>query len=212
MDIVTFKRNKEQHKLHLERIRNIQSVVNTSKPESLGLKHLAHRPKKQQLIDDQRQVVAKENAKMMEMMTKRMAEVRPQPKYVKPASLNEVERKMEVDRLNFENSLLLHRIKTVPPVISVSNFEKDFEKHLHAESVLRKKMPKPYGLPKDFMSKDRVDDKESLFDSTTYSSQHQGYSSPDGDSASYEDSISDSPIKSMSDFRKHVISSKRTGH
>jgi hypothetical protein len=139
-----------------------------------------------------------------------MAEVRPQPIYARPVSLNEVERKMEVDRLNFENSLLLHRIKTVPPVISVASFEKDFEKHLHAESVLRKKMPKPYGLPKDFMHQNRVDDKESLFDSSTYSSQGQGYSSP-GVNA-YEDSISDAPIKSMSDFRKHVISSKRTGH
>ena len=114
---------------------------------------------------------------------------------------------MEVDRLNFENSLLLHRIKTVPPVISVKTFEKDFERHLHAESVLRKKMPKPYGLPKDFMDKSKVDDKESLFDASTYSSQQGGFSSPD--EKSYEDSISDSPIKSMTDFRKHVISSKR---
>jgi hypothetical protein len=77
-----------------------------------------------------------------------MSEKREQPKYVRGASLNEVERKMEVDRLNFENALLMHRIKTVPPVISVASFEKDFARHLHAESVLRRKMPKPNALPK----------------------------------------------------------------
>ena len=44
----------------------------SSTPESLGLKHLAVRPKKQQLIEDQRQKVAKENAKLMSGMTKVM--------------------------------------------------------------------------------------------------------------------------------------------
>jgi len=36
----------------------------------LGLKHLAFRPKKQQLIDDNRHRIAKENANMMETMAK----------------------------------------------------------------------------------------------------------------------------------------------
>jgi hypothetical protein len=46
-------------------------------PESLGLKHLAFRPKKQQLIEDQRQQVAKENAKLMSGMTKVCSVVQP---------------------------------------------------------------------------------------------------------------------------------------
>lgn len=45
-------------------------IISSSTPESLGLKHLAIRPKKQQLIEDQRQKVAKENAKLMSGMTK----------------------------------------------------------------------------------------------------------------------------------------------
>ena len=45
-------------------------VLSTSTPSSLGLKHLATRPKKQQLIDDRHQQVAKENRKLMEKMTK----------------------------------------------------------------------------------------------------------------------------------------------
>lgn len=45
-------------------------LSSSSTPESLGLKHLAVRPKKQQLIEDQRQKIAKENAKLMNGMTK----------------------------------------------------------------------------------------------------------------------------------------------
>lgn len=204
MDIISFKRNQEQHRLHLARIKKVTSVVDTKKPESLGLKHLAYRPKKQQLIDDQKRVISMENAKMMEMMTTRMAENRPQAKYVKPASLNDVERKMEVDRLNFENGLLLNRIKTVPPVISLEQMDKDFKRHLHAESVLRRKMPTPNALPKGWTHK-VGNENEQMFDKGTYTDQKGGYGSND----KYEDSISSSPIKSMTDFRKHVISSKK---
>ena len=63
-------RNMEQHKLHVMRIRNMQPTTDTSTPKSLGLKHLATRPKKQQLIDDRQEDIAKENKKLMERMTK----------------------------------------------------------------------------------------------------------------------------------------------
>jgi hypothetical protein len=39
-------------------------------PTSLGLKHLIVRAKKQQLVDDRRQEIAKENRKLMENMAK----------------------------------------------------------------------------------------------------------------------------------------------
>lgn len=51
-------------------IKLLPLLNSSSTPESLGLKHLAVRPKKQQLIEDQRQKVAKENAKLMSGMTK----------------------------------------------------------------------------------------------------------------------------------------------
>jgi len=69
MEIVKFKREQEQHQAHIRRIRTMQPTLNTSPPESLGLKHLALRPKKMQLVEDRRQVVAKENAKLMGLMT-----------------------------------------------------------------------------------------------------------------------------------------------
>lgn len=69
MDIVQFKREQEYHKQHVERVRSVKHVINTSTPSSLGLKHLETRPKKQQLIDDRQQAIAKENRKLMERMT-----------------------------------------------------------------------------------------------------------------------------------------------
>lgn len=201
MDIVTFKRNQEQHKLHIERIRKITPVIDTSTPESLGLKHLAFRPKKMQLINDQKQRIAKDNAIMMELMTKRMTEKREQPKYIKLQSLNEVERKIQVERLNSENALMMQRLKTTPSVINVAQLEKDFQKHLHAESVLRRRQMKPLAMPKLH----KVHDKTNTFDAASYMSQFDANTI-----ATNEESINNNnSIKSMADFRKHVITTKK---
>jgi hypothetical protein len=193
-------------------------IRSSSTPESLGLQHLAIRPKKQQLIEDRRQTVAKENAKLMGLMTKVfssyhvkkyngslfitqiMNDKRPQPNYVRPNSLNELERKRNVDKLNFENKMMSDRLRKVPPVISKSSLEEDFEKHLKAEANLRRRQMKPMGLPKDLHHASSV-----LFDATTYSAQQMNYS-PENEYGS------NSPIKSMTEFRKHVISSKKSTH
>ena len=129
---------------------------------------------------------------------------RPQPKYIRLQSLNEVERKLNVDKLNFENSLMLNRLKHVPSVINVASLEEDFQRHLAAESHLRKRQMKPMAVPKDLH---KVNDKSSLFDSSTYSAQHQNYSQMSSDNCSSLGGSS--PIKSMSDFRKHVIGTKK---
>lgn len=69
MEIVKFKREQEKHLSHINRIRNMTPMLDCTKPESLGLKHLATRPKKMQLMEDRRQHVAKDNAKLMSLMT-----------------------------------------------------------------------------------------------------------------------------------------------
>ena len=70
MDIVNYMREQEEFQRHIQRVQNIQPCTDTTTPKSLGLKHLSYRPKKQQLIDDRNQVIAMENKKMMERMTK----------------------------------------------------------------------------------------------------------------------------------------------
>ncbi len=131
-----------------------------------------------------------------------MSDKRPQPHYVRPSSLNEVERKRNVDRLNFENQLMANRLKKVPPVISKDALEEDFERHLKAEANLRRRQMKPMGLPRDM---NRVENSSSLFDSSTYAAQQSNYSLG-------QDMSSSSPIRSMTDFRKHVISTKKSGN
>ena len=81
MEIVKHKRDIKTYQEHRERLDNILACTDTSTPSSLGMKHLATRPKKQQPIEDRHQMVAKENKQLMERMTKLMVSKRAQPKY-----------------------------------------------------------------------------------------------------------------------------------
>jgi hypothetical protein len=165
-----------------------------------------------QLVEDRRQTVAKENAKLMSLMNNIMNEKRSQPNYVKPSSLNENERKREVDRLNFENNLMVERLSKVHPVINKKALDESFEKHLKAESNLRRRQMKPLALPKDLHPnsplRGRLDGNSSLsaglFDSSLYTTQRTQHLSNTNLS-----SLEGAAIKSVSDFRKQVIANKK---
>jgi len=198
MEIVKHKREMEHFQQHLQRIRNVKHCTDTSTPHSLGLKHLATRPKKQQLIEDRHQEVAKENKGLMERMTKIMASHRPQPKHERIPSVNETGRKIETDRVNFENNLLLNRLKTVAPVLNRTKMEKDWQRHLHiAANMRRKQMP----------TFDTISDAKSKTVGTTFDG--EGYIAQSTYGLPSEDGTGGSPIKTMAEFRKHVISSKK---
>lgn len=198
MEIVKHKREMEHFQQHLERIRNVTHCTDTSTPHSLGLKHLATRPKKQQLIEDRHQEVAKENKKLMERMTKIMASHRSQPKHERIPSVNETGRKIETDRVNFENNLLLNRLKTVAPVLNRAKMEKDYSRHLHiAANMRRKQMPTFDTLSNSHEVKSKT--VGSTFDGGSYIAQSS--------LGMNEDTAS--PIKTMAEFRKHVISTKK---
>lgn len=200
MELVKHKREMEHFQQHLERVRTITHCTDTSTPHSLGLKHLATRPKKQQLIEDRHQEVAKENKKLMERMTKIMASQRPQPKHERLPSVNETGRKLETERVNFENSLLLSRLKTVAPVLNRQKMEKDYARHLHiAANMRRKQLP---AFAKD-ESAERSKTVGRTFDGQSYIAQSSfGVNEGNGGAGS-------SPIQSMAEFRKHVISTKK---
>ncbi len=144
-----------------------------------------------------------------------MNDKRPQGNYIRPSSLNEVERKRNVDKLNFENKLMSERLRRVPPVISTKSLEEDFERHLKAEANLRRRQMKPMGLPRDLMgvSHRTAGADHSLFDSSTYSAQQMNYpvhleqhSVPHGMNPEGDSGVA---IRSMTDFRRHVISVKK---
>lgn len=204
---VKHKREMLNFQEHLERVRNIVHCTDTSTPHSLGLKHLATRPKKQQLIEDRHQEIAKENKKLMERMTKIMASHRPQQKHERLPSVNETGRKLETERVNFENNLLLTRLKTVAPVLNRQKMEKDYARHLHIAANMRRKQLPSFPVGGDHGGKERGKEASktagSTFDGGSYIAQ-SSYGMEDEDGAG-----GGSPIKTMAEFRKHVISTKK---
>ena len=130
-----------------------------------------------------------------------------------------------MDKLNFENSLFVDRLKSVPAVLDVEKLENDFQRHLKIGSQLRRRQMKPMSLtPSSPTTKTRKSD-GSTFDAALYISQHTGVNAltqasqsnqsilgNSGENVllgSYHDStISDAPITSMQDFRRQVISKK----
>ena len=204
MEIVKHKREMEHFQQHLERIRSVKHCTDTSTPHSLGLKHLATRPKKQQLIEDRHQEVAKENKKLMERMMKIMASHRVQPKHERIPSVNETGRKIETDRVNHENNLLLARLRTVAPVLNRSKMEKDWNRHLHIAANMRRKQMPTFDTLGEAASKSKSKTVGTTFDGASYIAQSShGMPGEDGAGAS--------PIKTMAEFRKHVISTKKLG-
>lgn len=206
MEIVKHKRDIKTFQEHRERLQKISACTDTSTPSSLGMKHLATRPKKQQLIEDRHQTVAKENKQLMERMTKLMVTKREQPKYERHPSIHETGRKMEADRVNMENKLLLHRLKVVNPVLDRKKMKHDWDRHLKIGANMRKKKMPPVDEVLRGMSKHEGSKSKTVgsgFDSRSYISQLEG-SVGEGSAAS-----GGSPIKTMAEFRKHVISTKK---
>jgi hypothetical protein len=206
METVKHKRDMQTYQEHRDRLRKIAPCTDTTTPHSLGLKHLATRPKKQQLIEDRHRVIAMENKQLMERMTKLMVTKRNQPKYERHPSLGETGRKLEVDRVNMENNLLLHRLKTVGGVINRTEMERAWSRHLKiGANMRRKQLPAHDHNPHN--SKSGVSKTVgSTFDSASYLSQLEGSVAEGSMEMGGEQT---SPIRTMSEFRKHVISSKK---
>ncbi len=215
-DVIAYERNRKLHKEHMGRIRNMRPVIDTAPPRSMGpsMIHLKTRPKKQQLIDDRRHVIAMENKKMMENMTKIMMAPKMSFNYNKPPSLNENERKMKVDLVNLDNRLLHERLTRVKPVIDRKKIEDSFKRHLEVGSHMRRKFMGGGKKKKGgSMSKKGLHGStmnvDSMFDSQSYAAnQSANLKSLGGDSLSLGSALG-SPIKSMAEFRKHVISKKQ---
>ncbi len=150
-----------------------------------------------------------------------MNEKRDQPKHSRPASLNEVERKREIDRVNFENKLMVERLSRINPVINNKALQESFQKHQKAESNLRRRQMKPLTFPKDLHPNSPLRNRLNrsgensdfnlstnlsmgLFDSSLYSTQRNQFTG-----SSNLANLESSPIRSVTDFRKQVISTKK---
>jgi hypothetical protein len=139
-----------------------------------------------------------------------MNEKREQPKHEHASSLNEPVRKRVIDHINQENHLMMKRLTTVPSVINNKKLAHDFDKHIHAGHNLRRRQMPLTALPKDLHPtsplRNRSADNEQLFDVSMYSSQRQQFMQ-----GSNLDTLTAEPsgIKTVTDFRREVISSKK---
>jgi hypothetical protein len=99
-----------------------------------------------------------------------------------------------------ENRFMLDRLQSIRPVLNVDQLEKDFHEHQKVSLQLRRRRMHPSSGDSPAKDKDTTND-SSLFDYGTYLSQNPSTSSLMADS--------NSPIKSMAEFRKHVITTKK---
>ena len=110
---------------------------------SITMKHLAVRPKKMQLIEDRRQLIAFENVKLMERMAKIMSSSPEHIEHMKTPGKNETFRRREAMRVQLENRQMMERLQAVHPVLSSAKLEHDFAIHQRDVKTLQKRVMKP---------------------------------------------------------------------
>lgn len=136
-----------------------------------------------------------------------MSEERSQPKMLKKPSLNEIERRLIVDRINQENGLLLSSLKNMTPLVPTrSQTEQDFSRHLLAQSHLRRKQFQPLSS-----SISRTGNSGDTFNADSYFSQqsnllpkmpsHFSLKLCSGSILGENDDLK-SPIKNLTEFRR----------
>jgi hypothetical protein len=69
MDLIQYQRDVNMQKQHVEALRSIKPLTDSSKPSSMNYTHLAKRAKKKQMTDDRNYEIAMENRKLMVKMT-----------------------------------------------------------------------------------------------------------------------------------------------
>jgi hypothetical protein len=133
-----------------------------------------------------------------------MSEDRRQDNRPKQSSLNQRERKGQIEKINRENRVMLERLQQVAPVLNKKKFDDDYELHKRMTSYLKKKR---YGATTLKESPSRsAPEKSSTFDAESYMSLFGG-----GNDSFYDSTTLKSPVHSMAEFRKQIISSKRMG-
>lgn len=131
-----------------------------------------------------------------------MSDPRKQKPHVFLDSLNERERAFYVEKVNRGNEVLFERLKATRPVLTRKEMEDDFNHHQKFLGYMSRKSR--FKLPKISPSNASNSD---LFNADTYSAMTAPGTSPDD--PNFGSGLTGSPIQSMADFRKNVLSQKR---
>ncbi|GMI54097.1 hypothetical protein ScalyP_jg7700 [Parmales sp. scaly parma] len=130
-DIIARRKERTNHKLHRQRLRDSRCMVDSSKPNTTNMAHLRVRAKKRQLADDRLQTIAIENRKLMEKMSAIMRLTGPatattggnvqSPSKTRPlmkgeavhnkGGLHDVMRKKEQRRIADENRTIIQKLR-----------------------------------------------------------------------------------------------------
>jgi len=162
---------KRNHDMHRERVKKIQSQIDTTVPAVCHLDHLRNNLKREQLLEERYYTIDRENKILLQKMsdimrpqTERSDRARSAP--CGPPSLNRDSRKTELMRITQENQAILKRIQQAQPVYNHVLWEDSYKRsgrYLKNSSeypvVLSARAPlrRPYGVSKDA----KVDDPSS---------------------------------------------------
>jgi len=141
--------------LHVERIKNMRSSIDTTEPAVAHLDHLRNNLKREQMLEERYHNIDRENRLLLQKMSDMMKQE--QKPSAKPArrtqSLTRGSRKHEAMRITRENSDILRRIREVQPVYSHVALEESYRRNFeHLKNiteyplVLKKKSSAPGSL------------------------------------------------------------------
>merc|ERR1719355_137470 len=131
--------------MHRDRVKKMQSQVDTAVPHVCHLDHLRNNLKREQLLEERYYTIDRENKillqKMSEIMrpqTERSDRAKSAPSG--PPSLNRDSRKTELMRITQENQAILKRIQQAQPVYNHVEWEDSYRR---SEVYLRNKCEYP---------------------------------------------------------------------
>jgi len=124
--------DQRRHELHLERLKNVKPMVDTSRPMAIGMDHVRNNLKREQIMEERYSEIDRENRILLKKMSDIM---KPQttPRDEKtgpPPSLNRFVRKQEMLRITMENQSILKRIQEAQPTYSHVEWEGEHKKNM----------------------------------------------------------------------------------
>lgn len=133
------------HAHHLEKLRHVKAVTDTSQPAVFGLEHVRLNMKREQQLEDRYAEIDRENHILLQKMSEimRTPTLSVQPDTRGPVSLNKDHRRRELVRITRENHHFLRRIQQAQPVYNHVQWEEGFRQ---SQSYLRVACERPLVL------------------------------------------------------------------
>lgn len=141
-DAVALKRVRAGRKAMARRLANTQAVTDSSAPRCLKMAHLDNRLKKKALAEERRLVIKKDNDKLVESMARVLRGQRESVFGSPPKRLlcnpQEHLRRVEAERIEFENRLMADRLRGTLPTLSAAKHKEHYKKSTEIRHNLSK--------------------------------------------------------------------------